>query len=68
MLMVCESESTCHDADFGVVPDGELIQERRFRVLVLFCEHYVREGDSLQSIANAHGNIASFVALRCVLM
>jgi|LauGreSuBDMM15SN_2_FD.fasta_scaffold721083_1 hypothetical protein len=42
---------------FDLAADGELIETRRFRVLVLFCEHYVRQGDSLQSIANTHGNI-----------
>jgi hypothetical protein len=45
---------------FDLAADGELIETRRFRVLVLFCEHYVRQGDSLQSIANTHGTITFF--------
>lgn len=39
----------------GLIADGEPIETRRWRVRVLFCEHYVRKGESLQSIANSFG-------------
>ena len=37
------------------ISDQTLIEIRRWRVRVLFCEHYVRQGDNLQSIANTYG-------------
>jgi len=39
----------------SLLADDKLVETREWRVVVLFCQHYVRHGDTLHSVANAYG-------------